>query len=285
MKIGFNEGTSLECKGHSLQADLDLCEKNGFDFIDVRFDCLNDYLASGKTLQDLAAWFDSHHLKPLSYNALCFFNMKQTQKEKDDVIAELKDIVEKCRIIKCPMVVVVPSFNIPVDATRREIRDDAVRMLKEMLKYCEPVGLKLSLEFCGAPGMSINNFEDAYEVVKAVDSPLMGVTLDQYHFHAMASTWESLEKADGGKIFVWHLNDMEDLPCGAAYNTDAKRLWPGDPQGCLDHKRYADTLKKIGFNGDVCTMEVFRPEYYKLSLEDNVSTAAAKTKGHVKKYW
>ena len=67
-----------------------------------------------------------------------------------------------------------------------------------------------------------------------------------------------LEKADGKKIFVWHLNGMENMPCGAAYNNDEKRLWPGEPGDCLDHKRYADTLKKIGFEGDVCTMEVFR---------------------------
>ena len=41
-------------------------------------------------------------------------------------------------------------------------------------------------------------------------------------------------------------------------------LWPGEPGDRLDHKRYADTPKKIGFEGDVCTMEVFRPDYYKL---------------------
>ncbi len=285
MKMGFNEGTSLECKGQSLQADLDLCEKYGFDYIDVRSDCLAGYLASGRTLSDLAAWFAGHRLKPLSYNALCFFNMKQTQQEKDAVLAEMRDVVEKCAAIKCPMVVVVPSFGIPVDATRQEIRDDAAAVIRDMLALCQPHGIKLSLEFCGAPAMTINRFEDAYAIVQAVNSPLLGVTLDQYHFHAMASDWESLEKADGKKIFVWHLNDMEDLPCGAAYNTDAKRLWPGDPKGCLDHKRYADTLKRIGFDGGVCTMEVFRPEYYGLSLEENIATAAAKTRAHIEKYW
>lgn len=285
MKLGFNEGTSLECEGHSLQKDLDLCEKYGFDYIDVRSDCLNDYLQSGKTLADLKAWFDSHRLKPLSYNALCFFNMKRTEAEQDAVMAELDDVLAKCTAIGCPLIVVVPSFNIPVDATRGEIRADAVMMLKRMLAKCEPAGVRLSLEFCGAPGMSINTFDDAYDIVVEIDSPFLGLTLDQYHFHAMASTWEKLEKADGKKIFVWHLNDMEDLPCGAAYNTDAKRLWPGDAKGCLDHQRYADTLKRIGFDGGVCTMEVFRPEYYRLPLETNVATAAEKTKEHVKKYW
>ena len=287
MKIGFNEGTSLGCKDHCLEADLELCEKYGFDYIDVRSDCLADYLDAGHTLQELRTWFDTHHLKPLSYNALCFFNMKQTAEEKAAVMAELDDVIHKCTTIGCPMVVLVPSYDLAeknIHATRQEIRDDAVSVLKEMIKKCEPVGLKLSLEFCASPAMSINRFEDAYAIVEAVDSPLVGLTVDQYHFHAMASQWESLEKADGKKIFVWHLNDMEDLPCGAPYNTDEKRLWPGDPRGCLDHARYADTLKKIGFDGGVCTMEVFRPEYYELSMEENIRTAAEVTRAHIQKY-
>ena len=46
-----------------------------------------------------------------------------------------------------------------------------------------------------------------------------------------------------------------------------------------------DTLKKIGFEGDVCTMEVFRPDYYKLSNEENIKKAAEVTRAHVAKYW
>lgn len=285
MKIGFNEGCDRYCVGHSVLKDLELCEQNGFDFIDIQSECLDRDLAAGKvTLEQLGDWFKAHKLKMLSYNALCFFNMKQTQAEKDAVMAELDEIIRRCRILDCRMIVVVPSKDIPVHATRGEIRADAVTVLKEMVKKVEPYGIKLSLEFCGVPGMTVNRFEDAYAIVQAVDSPLVGVTLDQYHFHAMASGWDALEKADGKKIFIWHLNDMEDVPCGAAYNTDEKRLWPGDARGCLDHKRYADTLKKIGFDGGCCTVEVFRPDYYKLSQEENVRAAAEATKAHVKKY-
>lgn len=286
MKIGFNEGCDRYCEGHTVLNDLEFCEKNGFDMIDIQSECLDRDLAAGKvTLEQLGDWFKTHKLKMLSYNALCFFNMKQTQAEKDAVMAELDEIIRRCQILNCNMIVVVPSQNITVHATRGEILADAAAVLKDMVKKVEPYGIKLSLEFCGAPGMTINRFEDAYAVVQAVDSPLVGVTLDQYHFHAMASGWDALEKADGKKIFIWHLNDMEDMPCGAAYNTDEKRLWPGDARGCLDHQRYADTLKKIGFEGDCCTVEVFRPDYYQLSQEENVRIAAEVTKAHVAKYW
>ncbi|NCC76398.1 MAG: sugar phosphate isomerase/epimerase [Clostridia bacterium] len=286
MKIGFNEGCDRYCAGHTVLNDLEYCEKNGFDFIDIQSECLDRDLAAGKvTLEQLGDWFKTHKLKMLSYNALCFFNMKQTQAEKDAVMAELDEIIRRCQILDCKMIVVVPSQNIAVHATRGEILADAAAVIKDMVKKVEPYGIKLSLEFCGAPGMTINRFEDAYAVVQAVDSPLVGVTLDQYHFHAMASGWDTLEKADGKKIFIWHLNDMEDMPCGAAYNTDEKRLWPGDARGCLDHQRYADTLKRIGFEGNCCTVEVFRPDYYQLSQEENVRTAAEVTKAHVANYW
>lgn len=286
MKIGFNEGCNRFCENHSVLEDLALCEKYGFDYIDVQSECLDRELAAGKyTLEQLGDFFRSHKIKMLSYNALVFFNMKQTQAEKDAVMAQLDEIIRRCEILDCKMIVVVPSMDLPVKATVDEIKADAVAVLKEMVKKVEPHGIKLSLEFCGAPTMSINRFEYAYDIVKAVDSPLVGVTLDQFHFNAMASGWDALEKADGKKIFVWHLNGTENMPCGAAYNTDEVRLWPGEKGDCLDHKRFADTLKKIGFEGDVCTVEVFRPDYYKLSSEENIKKAAEVTRAHVAKYW
>lgn len=288
MKIGFNEGCDRFCKDHSVLKDLELCEKYGFDYIDIQSECLDRDLAAGKyTLEDLSSWFNdpSHKLRMLSYNALIFFNMKQTQEEKDAVMVELDEIIRRCNMLNCKMIVVVPSMDLPVHATLDDIKEDAVAVLKDMVKKVEPHGIKLSIEFIGAPTMSINRFEDAYAIVQAVDHPLVGITLDQYHFHGMASSFEFLEKTDGKKIFVWHLNGMENMPCGAAYNNDEKRLWPGESGDCLDHKRYADSLKKIGFEGDVCTMEVFRPAYYELSQEENVKAAAKATREHVAKYW
>lgn len=286
MIIGFNEANTRFCKDHTVMKDLEFCEKYGFEGIDIQSECLDRDIAKGiVTVEEIGEWFKTHKLKMLSYNALVFFNMKQTQEEKDAVMAQLDEIIRRCEILNCDTIVVVPSMDLKVDATRPEIRRDAVEVLREMLKKVEPKGIRLSLEFCGAPGMSINRFEDAYAIVQEVNSPLVGLTLDQYHFYGMASSWESLEKADGSKIFIWHLNGTEDLPCGAAYNNDEKRLWPGDEKDCLDHKRYADTLKKIGYKGDNCVIEIFRPEYYEMDQEENVKKSFEVTKNHIEKYW
>ena len=82
MKLGFNEATALECKGQSLMADLEMCEKYGFDYIEIRFDCVKDYLKE-HTLEELADWFKNHHLKPWAYNTLIFFNQRDEAGEKE----------------------------------------------------------------------------------------------------------------------------------------------------------------------------------------------------------
>ena len=287
MKIGFNEANDRFCANHSVMKDLEFCEKYGFDYIDIQSECLDRDLEKGVvTVEELGEWFKNHHLKMLSYNALCFFNMKPTQAEKDAVMAELDEIIRRCNILGCKMIVVVPSKDMKekgLKPSRQEIREDAVAVIREMLKKTEPYGIKLSIEFCGEPAMTINRFDDAYAIVKEVNHPLVGVTLDQFHFHAMASSWEELEKADGSKIFVWHVNGSEDVPCGAYYNNDAIRLWMDGEGDCLPHARYAETLKKIGFTGGP-TIEIFRPEYYEMDQEANVKKSAEVTKAFVEKY-
>ena len=96
MKLGFNEATALECKGQSLIADLEACEKYGFDYIEIRFDCIKDYLKE-HTLQELSDWFKNHHLKPWAYNTLIFFNqrdeagVKEIDEETDKILDEVID--------------------------------------------------------------------------------------------------------------------------------------------------------------------------------------------------
>ena len=176
------------------------------------------------------------------------------------------------------MLIKVPSFDVK-DKTVSEIKEEAV----ERLRYLsDKVGknMKISLEFCGAPNCSINQFGTAYDVVKAVDRENVGVTVDTFHFHEMCSKLEDLRAADGKKIFAYHLNDCEDLPLGSC--GDDKRLWP--EEGVVDHAGIASALKEIGFDG-VCTIEEFRPEYYEMSHEENVKKAAEVTRSFVQKYF
>ena len=282
MKLCFNEGTSYLCKNHSLEADLEACEKYGFDYIDIRFDVLDNYLKA-HSAQELAEWFANHNLKPFTYSAFCFFNWKKDDVERNKVFDEMERIIPILNTINMKTIAIVPSFDIKEHASVPEIKDDAVEMLNKLADMCMPHNISLSLEFCGAPSCTINRFDTAYDIVKTVNKKNVGIALDLYHFYAMGSSWTDLEKADGKYITNFHLDDAENLPVGAPYNTDEKRLWPED--GFLDMKRFTDILKRIGWDLDITTIEVFRPDYYKLSIDENVKTAYEKTKKFVDKYF
>lgn len=237
MKIGFNEATALECKGQSLIADLEACEKYGFDYIEIRFDCIKDYLKE-HTLEELADWFKNHRLKPWAYNTLLFFNQRD-EAGKREIDEETEFIMEVSKAIGMKMLITVPAFDVK-DKSVSEIKEEAV----ERLRYLsDKVGedIKISLEFCGAPNCSINQFGTAYDIVKTVDRSNVGITVDTFHFHEMCSKLEDLKAADGNKIFAYHLNDCEDLPLGSC--GDDKRLWPGE--GVVDHEGIASALKKL----------------------------------------
>ncbi|MBQ9498198.1 MAG: sugar phosphate isomerase/epimerase, partial [Selenomonadaceae bacterium] len=165
--------------------------------------------------------------------------------------------------IGCKTVITVPTVELK-KVTRSEIHKSAIACLKEMGNIAAAYDMRVSVEFIGHPAASINTFGEAYEIIQAVDLPNVGITLDCFHFHGMDSKIDDLAKADGKKIFIVHLNDTEDFPIGALLDED--RLWPGT--GCINLDEIFQTLKKIGWAQDVVSVELFRPEYYRMNPND-----------------
>jgi 2-keto-myo-inositol isomerase len=96
----------------------------------------------------------------------------------------------------------------------------------------------------------------------------------------MGSRIEDLQAADPDKIFIFHIDDAEDLPIGAL--RDDKRLWPGE--GVIDLDLILKTLKEIGYD-EMVSVELFRPEYWDWEIEDAIRVGKEKTEKIVRKYF
>ena len=120
---------------------------------------------------------------------------------------------------------------------------------------------------------------EAYDIIHELDMENVGLTLDCFHFHGMHSSLADLAQADGKKIFIVHLNDTEDFPIGSLLDED--RVWPGD--GCIDLDAIFQTLKKIGWKEDVVSLELFRPEYYKMDPDDVYRIGKEKSEAVIKR--
>lgn len=276
MKLCFNQATTLE--NSNLAKDLEYCDKNGYDYIEIRtMDKLPEYLKE-KSLNELAEYFNTHHIKPLALNALVFFNNRD-EDEYLKIINEFKEMMDIAKSLGVKYVVAVPLVT-EQKILKQDIKKSCVKVLKELSDIAEPYGVKIAVEFVGHPQCTVNTFGQAYDIVETVNRENVGLVLDCFHFHAMGSDIEDLKKADGSKIFILHIDDTEDFPIG--FLTDEDRVWPG--LGAIDLDSILSTLKEIGF-ADVVSVELFRPEYYKLDAEEVIKIAKETTTKVISKHY
>ena len=178
MKLGFNEATTLE--NSNLLKDLEYCNKNGYDYIEIRtMDKLPEYLQS-HSIDDLAHYFNANHIKPLALNALVFFNNRDEEDYKA-IIAEFKDMLEIGRKIGVEYIVAVPLVT-EQKILKEALKNSSVKVLQELSDLAEPYGIKIAVEFVGHPQCTVNTFGQAYDIVQAVDRDNVGLVLDCFHF-------------------------------------------------------------------------------------------------------
>lgn len=268
MKLSFNEGTTWEST--SLEENLALCEKYGYDFIEIRaIDQLVDYLKD-HTIDDLVTYFKEHHLKPLSLNALCFFN-NRTEADEEAIYAEFQGYLELCQKLNCEYIVAVPSNlenTVTGKVTRQEIEDSSVAVLTKLAEMAKPYHVKIALEFIGIPQNTINTFKQAYDIVKKVDLENVGLVYDTFQFTGMGSRLEDVTPDTADKIFIFHINDVDDLIVGQM--TDVDRIWPD--AGVIDLDAHIQRLKELDYDF-VASVELFRPEYYQIDSDLVVKNA------------
>src|SRR5690606_35191409 len=118
-------------------------------------------------------------------------------------------------------------------------------------------GVSLAFEFLGQTDCSVQTLDLCNEIVEKVGRDSVGNVIDSFHFYAGNSTFEAIEKMDPDKLFIFHINDAENLPKPDL--TDAHRLYPGE--GILPLARLKEAFDKIGFDRMV-SIEIFRPEYW-----------------------
>jgi 2-keto-myo-inositol isomerase len=135
--------------------------------------------------------------------------------------------------------------------------EETARSLSDLSRIAHGFGVRLAFEFLGQQRCSVQTLELAREIVDRAALPDVGLVLDSFHFYAGGSTIESLDALDADRLFIFHINDAEDLPRDRL--EDRHRLLPG--RGILPLKQIIDALARIGYDR-VASVEIFRPEYW-----------------------
>jgi 2-keto-myo-inositol isomerase len=251
MKIALNGATTMHA---NLVTDIQAAHAAGFDLIELWKSKLIEYLEDN-SIHDLIRLLDESSLEPWSINSIEHI----TFRTPEDYAAIKEECEKLCQIagdLNCPYIVVVPG-KLPENATKQEIIDESVRVLNELGDIAHHYGISLAFEFLGQTDCSVQTLDLAKEIIETIDRPNIGVVIDTFHFYAGNSSFEAIDTLDPEKLFIFHINDAENLP--KAELTDAHRLYPGT--GILPIREMKEHFDKIGYNRMV-SIEIFRPEYW-----------------------
>lgn len=279
MKIGFNEATAKGCS--TLEKDLELCDKAGFDFIEIRLDMLRDYLET-HSVQDLKRFFAEHNIKPHAFNAL--YTYKELFSPEDDTArrgALMEDFLLGCKTAKeigSHGYIIVPPMSanpaVPYADTKENITTDCVRILNRLADIAGDYDVNLCFELVGTKKCSVRTIPFAIEIVKETGLANVGYAFDPCNIYGFGklNDFSGMAKADAGKIFAAHINDYDDVP--EEQLTPAARCFCGE--GILNLTNYLSVLKGMGYHGMV-SIETFRPSHYAMKPEDVIAQAYSTT--------
>lgn len=261
-KLGFNEATCME--NSSVAKDLELCEKYGYDYIELRLDMLKEYLKT-HTVEELKAFFDRSNLKPFAFNSIENINFC-TPQEWDELVELFTFGCEISQKIGNPYIIVVPTMTEEVcTRNEQEVLEDSVKVLNQLADIAEPYGVKLSFEPIGDRRWCCNSIRQGLEIVEAVGRDSVGLTVDciNVYMHDKCSDIDMIRRIPEDKLFVFHLNDCEDLPLGILDH--CHRIMPG--RGVIPVQEILEAAEAAGYDGPAC-LELFRPEYWKMDPDD-----------------
>lgn len=118
-------------------------------------------------------------------------------------------------------------------------------------------GLRVGYEAL-AWGRHINDYRDAWEVVRRVNHPAVGLILDTFHIFSKNLELSTLCRIPGEKIYLVQVADAPALEMGALPWSRHFRNFPG--QGQFPLKQFMDALRETGYRGYL-SLEVFNDQF------------------------
>ncbi len=251
MKIALNGATIMHA---DLETDIKAASEAGYELIEIWAAKLRRFLKT-KSVEQLRDFLTKHKIEPYSINSIEHITFRNDA-DYESIKAECEELTSIAGAIGCPYVVVVPG-KLTENATKESISEESVRVLRELGDIAQRNNVSLAFEFLGQTDCSVQTLDFCSEIVEKVDRKNIGLVIDTFHFYAGNSTFEAIETLNPEKLFIFHINDAEDLPKEEL--TDAHRVYPGE--GILPIKEIKARFDQIGYDRMV-SIEIFRPEYW-----------------------
>ena len=135
--------------------------------------------------------------------------------------------------------------------------DRAAADFRELGERAAKRGFKVAFEAL-AWGRHINDYRDAWEVVRRADHPNVGLVLDSFHTFARKTELTAMRSIPGDRIFLVQLADAPWLDMDVLSWSRHYRNFPG--QGDMPILDFMQALRQTGYNGAL-SLEIFNDQF------------------------
>ncbi|HMH98252.1 MAG TPA: sugar phosphate isomerase/epimerase, partial [Bradyrhizobium sp.] len=142
--------------------------------------------------------------------------------------------------------------------------DRAAEDLRELGERARAQGLRVGFEAL-AWGRHVNDYRDAWEIVRRADHKSIGIILDSFHTLAPSLPVSAIGAIPGDRIFLVQLADAPQLDLDVLSWSRHFRCMPG--QGNLDINDFMQSVVATGYSGPL-SLEIFNDQFRSRSAKE-----------------
>jgi 4-hydroxyphenylpyruvate dioxygenase len=237
------------CLSGGLSEKLQAIAAAGFRGVEI-FE--SDLLSYNGTPADVAKEMSDLGLRAITFQPFRDFEgMPDSQRQRTFDRAERKfDLMQE---LACDLLLVCSNVSPEslggIDRSAADFRELGERAAKH--------GLRVGFEAL-AWGRHINDYRDAWEVVRRADHPAIGLVLDSFHTYARKTDLKPLHAIPGDRIFLVQLADAPWLDMDVLNWSRHFRCFPG--QGDMPLLDFMAAVQATGYQGDL-SLEIFNDQF------------------------
>jgi 4-hydroxyphenylpyruvate dioxygenase len=237
------------CLSGGLSEKLAAIAAAGFRVVEI-FE--NDLVSYNGTPADLRKELTALDLEVVTFQPFRDFEgMPEPQRQKIFDRAERKfDLMQE---LGCDLLMV--CSNVSPDSVGGI--DRAAADFRELGERAAKRGFRVAFEAL-AWGRHINDYRDAWEVVRRADHPNVGLVLDSFHTFARKTEIKSMRSIPGDRIFLVQLADAPWLDMDVLSWSRHFRCFPG--QGDMPLLDFMQALRATGYDGAL-SLEIFNDQF------------------------
>jgi sugar phosphate isomerase/epimerase len=176
-----------------------------------------------------------------------------------------KSMLELCAALGSRVLLVCSSTS--THAT--DDRESLARDLRKLAMLAIPLGIRVAYEGLSW-GRTINEYPDAWDIVRRANMPNLGIGIDSFHIFATKTPLDQLDALDPRKVFLVQLADFmwTEIRSVEERITTARhfRVFPGEGVHSQQVADLVMRLDKLGYRGDY-SFEVFNDDYQQMPME------------------